>query len=116
MSDETVQVFMRTTSASPALQRALEQALKFKSQVADTRHQVELEEEALKVIEADQARMRANMQRVPPTSEAYKRYLKKFDDQETEIEKRREQMKRLQATADSQAKAYDDYLKNLDVQ
>ena len=32
-------------------------------------------------------RLRANFERLPPTSEAYKRYLKKFDTQETEIEK-----------------------------
>jgi len=45
---------------------------------------VKKEENALKVIESDQSRMRANMERVPQTSDAYKRYLKKFDDQETE--------------------------------
>ena len=33
--------------------------------------------------------MRANLERVPQASVAYKRYLKKFDDQETEIEARR---------------------------
>jgi hypothetical protein len=48
--------------------------------------------------------MRANMERVPQTSEAYKRYLKKFDDQETEIEKRREQIGKFQETAEQQRK------------
>jgi hypothetical protein len=46
-----------------------------------TQHEIGKEEQALQGIEKDQERMRANMARVPQTSEAYKRYLKKFDDQ-----------------------------------
>ena len=43
---------------------------------------------ALKAITDEQTRIRANMERVPKDSQAYMRYLKKFDDQETEIERR----------------------------
>ena len=68
-----------------------------------------------RVIEQDQARMRANMERVPQTSEAYKRYLKKFDDQETDIEKRRARVAELQTKADQEQKAYESYLANLTV-
>ena len=63
-----------------------------------------------------QKHQRANMQRVPPTSEAYKRYLKKFDEQESEIERRQARMAKLQEAADQQRKAYDDYLANLNVE
>ena len=44
-----------------------------------------------------------------------KRYLIKFDDQETEIEKRRARVTELQAKADQEQKAYADYLANLTV-
>ena len=53
------------------------------------------QEKALQVIDKDQGRMRSNMAQVPQTSQAYKRYLQKFDEQETEIEKRREQIAKL---------------------
>jgi hypothetical protein len=60
--------------------------------------------------------MRANMERVPQTSQAYKRYLKKFDDQETEIEKHRATVTKLQKKADGQRKDYEAFLLNINVE
>ncbi|MCI0464842.1 MAG: DUF4139 domain-containing protein [Gemmataceae bacterium] len=114
--DETVRFFLRSSITTAKVREALEQALKLKSQLAQTQRQVGREEQALKAIEQDQARMRANMERVPQTSEAYKRYLKKFDDQETEIEKRREQIAKLQESAEQQRKAYENFLLTLNVE
>src|SRR5262249_19095500 len=51
-------------------------------------------------------RMRANMARVPPTSDTYKRYLKKFDEQETEIERRQAELAKLQKAV---AQVHNDY-------
>src|SRR5438552_332654 len=78
-----------------------------KAKLAETQHEIQQEEKALQVIEKDQARMRDNMARVPPTSEAYKRYLQKFDVQETEIEKGRERITKLQNRAEEERKAYE---------
>lgn len=41
------------------------------------------------------AKLRANLKEVPPTSDGYKRHLKKFDEQEMEIEKRQKELARL---------------------
>jgi hypothetical protein len=114
--DETVRVFIRSTVSSPRIKKALEEALAMKAKVNDLRREVQKEEQALKVIEQDQARMRANMERVPATSEAYKRYLKKFDEQETEIEKRRAQIVKLQEAAEGHRKTYEDFLANLNIE
>jgi hypothetical protein len=114
--DETVRIFLRSTISSPKVKAALEEALSLKAKLEETRNLIRREEEALKVIEQDQARMRANMAQVPQTSEAYKRYLKKFDDQETEIEKRREKIAKLQDTAEKLRKEFDDFLLKLDVE
>jgi hypothetical protein len=114
--DESVRVFIRASSVSPKVKKALEDALALKAKVNETRRDVQKEEQALKVIEQDQARMRANMERVPQTSEAYKRYLKKFDDQETQIEKLRAEIAKLQDTAESFRKEYEDYLAKLNVE
>jgi hypothetical protein len=115
-ADDTVRYFLRTTASSPAVKKALEEALRLKQQLAETQNAMQAEQRALQVIEQDQARMRANMERVPPTSEAYKRYLKKFDDQETEIEHRRAQVTKLQEAAERQRKAYETFLLNLNVE
>ena len=41
---------------------------------------------------------------MPPTAEAYKRYLKKFDEQETEIEQFQETIKKLPGPSSSSAR------------
>jgi hypothetical protein len=114
--DETVRYFFRSASSSPAVKKALEEVLKLREQLAATQRDIAREEQTLKVIEQDQGRMRANMERVPQTSEAYKRYLKKFDDQETEIEKSRARVAKLQQTAEEQRKAYETFLLGLNIE
>jgi hypothetical protein len=114
--DDTVRILLRSTVPSPKVKEALEQALTLKGRLAETRALIRKEEEALKAIEQDQTRMRANMERVPQTSNAYKRYLQKFDDQETEIEKRRDKITKLQDTAEQQRKGYEDFLMTLNVE
>jgi hypothetical protein len=53
---------------------------------------------------------------VPPTSEAYKRYVKKFDDQETEIEQLQADIKKFQDQEYQQRKSFESYLGSLDVE
>jgi len=61
-------------------------------------------------------RLRANLEKVPPTSEAYKRYLKKFDTQESEIEQLQEAIKQLQDQERKQQKEYESFLAELSVE
>jgi hypothetical protein len=112
----TFRLFLRAGASSAKVKEALEQALKQREELAQTQHEMEKVEQALLVIDKDQARMRANMGRVPPTSEAYKRYLKKFDEQETEIEKRRAEIAKLQESADKQRKEYESFVANLNLE
>jgi len=81
MDDQSVRVFLLSNVGSDKVKAALEQIIKLRADLAHTQHEIGKEEQALQGIEKDQERMRANMARVPQTSEAYKRYLKKFDDQ-----------------------------------
>jgi hypothetical protein len=114
--DETVRFFLRATVTSPKVKAALEEALTRKAKWAETQQEIQTEEKALQVIEKDQTRMRANMERVPQTSEAYKRYLKKFDDQETEIEKRRDRITKLQDNAEKERKSFESFILTLNVE
>jgi DNA repair exonuclease SbcCD ATPase subunit len=73
-------------------------------------------EKQLKAITDYQTRIRANLDKVPPSSAAYKRYLEKFDQQETEIEKLQKQIAdKLEAEKTKRA-AYEDYLAGLTVE
>jgi predicted nucleic acid-binding Zn-ribbon protein len=68
---------------------------------------------ALKEIIEEQGRLRANLTAVPRESEAYKRHVKKFDDQETEIEKRRAKLKELEQAKLKSSLELTDLLKEL---
>ena len=57
-------------------------------------------------------RLRANLKEMPPTAAAYKRYLDKFDAQETQIEKYQADIKKLQDTEHQQQKEFEDFLNN----
>jgi hypothetical protein len=52
---------------------------------------------------------------MPPTAAAYKRYLEKFDQQETDIEKLQADLKKLQGTEHNQRTEYETFLANLSV-
>jgi len=115
--DDTMRFFLRASVSSAKVKKALEDAIKLKQRVVETEREIKREEQALRVIEQDQTRMRANLERVPQTSDVYKHYLKKFEDQEKEIdEQRRPRIARLQQTLEDQRKQYENFLANLSVE
>ncbi|MEN6496966.1 MAG: hypothetical protein ABFD16_21960, partial [Thermoguttaceae bacterium] len=69
----------------------------------------------IRAIGEDQARIRQNMVQLDRTSEIYKTYVKKFSDQEAEIERLRTQIAEFQAQENQLRKALDDYLIGLDL-
>jgi hypothetical protein len=114
--DQTIRFFIRSNIIIPKAKEALEQALKLKNQWEATQREISREEQELQKIVADQTRMRENMKAIPSTSDAYRRYLKKFDTQETDIEQRREKVAKLQETAEAQRREYETFLLNLNVE
>jgi septal ring factor EnvC (AmiA/AmiB activator) len=87
-----------------------------KSKLGTTQREIAELDRQLRAIIDDQTRLRANLEKVPPTSAAYKRYLEKFDSQETEIEKLQDQTKKLRASEEHQRKDYEGYLVSLNVE
>jgi hypothetical protein len=67
-------------------------------------------------IRKDQERLRANLKEMPATAAAYKRYLLKFDNQETAIEKLQQQIQELETQVQKQHRACEVYLESLDVE
>jgi len=94
--------------AAEVIQRLLEHH----PRLSKTQREIQELEKQLKVIVDDQGRLRANLREMPPTAEAYKRYLKKFDEQETQIETYQTDIKKLQAAEHNQKKEFDDFLVN----
>ncbi len=114
--DQTMRFFISQPIVSEKVKAALGQAIELKSKLSATQREIQQQERQLKVIVDDQARLRANLKEMPPTAEAYKRYLKKFDDQETQIEDYQKKIKTLQDTEYQQRKSFEEYLAGLDVE
>lgn len=74
------------------------------------------EEAGIKEIVEEQNRLRANLAAVPKESEAYKRYVKKFDEQETEIEQRRAKQKELAKAKEKATKELAELTKGLNAE
>ena len=114
--DKTLRFFASQTVASPALKRALEEAARRKEAVAVVSRELQHVQQQLREITEDQARLRANLREVPQGSAAAKRYLEKFDAQESEIEKLQARIKELTQREHEAKNAFEDYLANLNVE
>ena len=111
-NDDQIRFFLNATVASPKVKDGLKQALDLRGALNQTQREIAEQELQLKTITDDQARLRANLKEMPPTAAAYKRYLDKFDQQETQIEKYQADIKKLQETAHQQQKEFEDFLSN----
>jgi hypothetical protein len=116
--DQTIRVFLNSNDQviSAKVKAAVNGALDLKGKLSLTQRELAQVNRQLNDIVQDQVRLRANLKEMPPTAEAYKRYLKKFDDQETQIEQMRAQIKKFQDQEHQQRLALDAYLTNLSVE
>src|SRR5580658_1360987 len=103
---------MNSPVTSAKVKSALEQAMTLRWETAKTQREIGEQERQLKVIVDDQTRLRANLKEMPSTAAAYKRYLEKFDAQETQIEGYQAEIKKLQGVEFKQRKDLEDYLAN----
>jgi hypothetical protein len=114
--DQTIRVFLTSQVTSDKVKVALQKASELKGKMAVTQRELAQVNRTLADINQDQARLRANLKEMPPTAAAYKRYLDKFDKQETEIEQYQRQIKQLQAREFAERQALDTYLASLTVE
>ena len=111
-NDDQIRFFSNSAVSSPKVKEGLKQALDLRGALNKTQREIAEQELQLKTITDDQARLRANLKEMPPTAAAYKRYLDKFDQQETQIEKYQSDIKTMQGTAHQQQTEFEDFLSN----
>jgi hypothetical protein len=114
--DQSLRLIIQDRVTSPAVKEALAKAIVLRGKMAETQRELQQVERQLRVITEDQDRLRKNLHEMPKEAVAYKRYLKKFDDQETQIEQLQKQQKELQDTEHVRRKDYETYLANLSVE
>jgi hypothetical protein len=109
-SDEQIRLLVRETVISEAMKKGLQRAMELRLAVEKTKREAAELKRLRDLIVEDQKRLRANLKEMPSTAKAYKRYLEKFDQQETKIEKFQAELKKLEAAQHSQQKGLDDFL------
>jgi hypothetical protein len=114
--DKQIRRFLNSPITSLKVKEALRKTIDLHTGVSNAHRERTQTEQQLKAIMEDQTRMRANLDKLPPTSAVYKRYLEKFDMQETEIEKLQKQIKQLQETEKKLQTEYENYLTGLTVE
>ncbi len=114
--DPTIRFYLSHTAPSAKVKAALEKVLELRLKQDGTTRELGQVENRLREIGEDQSRLRANLKEMPPTAAAYKRYLEKFDVQETEIEKLQEQAKQQRKQAEQERKEFEAFLAGLDVE
>ena len=115
-NDDQMRLFINSTASSPKVKEGLKQGIALRWALNKTQREIAEQQLQLKTITEDQVRLRANLKEMPPTAAAYKRYLDKFDQQETQIEKYQADIKKMQEAEHQQQKEFEDFLNNLSVE
>jgi len=107
--------YLRATQVSDKVKQALQRVSTLRDKLDQTVQQRRRLEQGIQEITQEQARMRENMGKLAQNSELYNRYVRKLDQQETEIDKTRKDIETLKGTEEQQRKELNDYLMGLDI-
>jgi hypothetical protein len=107
--------YQQAKEVSPKVKEALQRLVQLRSKLDDARTQRARLDHRTAEITAEHARIRENMQRLPQNSELYTRYVKKLDQQETELEKLRKEIETFKNTEEEHRRELQSFVMNLDV-
>ncbi|HEY7159425.1 MAG TPA: DUF4139 domain-containing protein, partial [Gemmataceae bacterium] len=110
IDDNSIRHFLKQTITSDKVKAGLKQAMELRWAMNKTQREIAELQRQLNVITQDQPRLRSNLKELPQSSEAFKRIVAKFNEQETQIETYQADIKKLQGVEHSQRKEFDDFL------
>ncbi|MBX7102773.1 MAG: DUF4139 domain-containing protein [Gemmataceae bacterium] len=116
LNDDQIRFYLQQPAVSEKVKTQLAEAIRMHGLVMQARAELNRVNAQLDEISKDQDRLRKNLKEMPPTATAYKRYLEKFDAQETQIEKLQADQKRLGDQVQQRQIAYEQFLTNLTVE
>jgi len=107
--------YQQAKEVSLKVKEALQRVVQLRSKLDDARAQRTRLDHRTAEITAEHARIRENMQRLQQNSDLYTRYVKKLDQQETELEKLRKEIESLKNMEEEHRREFQSYVMNLDV-
>ncbi len=115
VDDGTIVYYMNTPQASPKVKAALAEVIKRKQAIAGIQAKRRQLESQVQAIDQEQSRIRQNMAQLDRNSDLYNRYVKKFGEQEDQMETLRKQIQGEEANEAAAHKSLDEYLESLDL-
>ena len=115
LDDGAIRYYQSSKVVSDAVKNALAEVVKRKTDLQTLVARQQQLEAQINTIGQEQARIRENMQRLDRNTDLYNRYVKKFTEQEDQIETHRGQIGELQTQVTSHQKALEEYLLGLDL-
>jgi prefoldin subunit 5 len=116
VEDASIQLYLSATTVSPKVKQALTEIVKRKGAIADAERKcAELERQAQEIT-TEQSRIRQNMERLDRTGDLYQRYVKKFSDQEDQLERLRTEATQARTQLDTLRKSLNEYLLGVDIE
>jgi hypothetical protein len=112
---DRIEYYLRAKRISPEVQQALQRVVTLRHELDRIVAERRRREEQIRTTAQEQARIRDNMARLPQNSSLYNRYVRKLDQQETEIETARQDIARLEEAEEQQRRKLEDYLLSLDL-
>jgi len=112
---ETIMQYIRAKQISVRVKEALQRVVALRDRLSQTNARRNGLEQRIKDTTQEQTRIRENMSRLTQNSELYTRYVKKLDQQETDIETLRKDIDRLKGTEDEQKRELNEFLLSMDL-
>ncbi len=116
MDDGSIKFYLSAKVVSDKVKDALREIVKRKADLGQLTAKKQQLEQRIREIGDDQTRIRQNMAQLDRNSDVYKNYVKKFSDQEAEIETLRAQIAKLVEEESGMRKSLDEYMTGLDLQ
>jgi hypothetical protein len=115
LGSEPIGYFLRAREVSDRVKEALRKVVQLQDRLNQTRAERGRLDQTVAEITKEQTRIRENMGKLAPNSELYNRYVKKLDQQETELEDLRKKMESLKDAEARQQRELNDFLLGLEI-
>ena len=112
---DRIAYYLQAQQLSPAVKQALQKVVSLRERLEQTRAQGQRLAQQLEAITQEQARIRQNMERLAANSDLYQRYVRKLDQQETEVDSLRKESNSLKTTEERQKRELDEFLLGLEL-
>ncbi|MBX9789824.1 MAG: hypothetical protein K2Y37_12975, partial [Pirellulales bacterium] len=116
LDDNMIQFFVSNRGVSEAVKKALAEVVRRRQALSALAIEQQQLQQQIAAITQEQERIRQNMAQLEKNTELYTRYVKKFGEQEDQIEKLRGRIAELLQQITSAQRSLDEYIANLNVE